>query len=255
MDRFERLRYQTTDRRKALLTEIIQAELLAREAERRGLAEKPETRELVRIALRDELLRDLRDRQVRPEQIPMTEVRAHFDAHRADFREPERRRISTIDMATSERAASVLAAAKGSTAQRWGELVREHSGSKPAPDAPVELLGDVGLVTAPASGETDNAKVPEPVRAAAFEVAEVGTVLDRVVQANGRFYVLRLTGKNAARDRKLEEAERSIRVRLAQERLRRAEEDLVKELRERFPVKIDEEALARVKVPPETTKR
>jgi peptidyl-prolyl cis-trans isomerase C len=37
MDPFERLRYQSPDRRKQLLNEIIQVELLAEEAKRRGL--------------------------------------------------------------------------------------------------------------------------------------------------------------------------------------------------------------------------
>src|SRR5262245_26327245 len=51
MDRFERLRYQTADRRKQLLDEMINVELLAAEAERRGLADKPETKELERQIL------------------------------------------------------------------------------------------------------------------------------------------------------------------------------------------------------------
>jgi hypothetical protein len=60
---------------------------------------------------------------------------------------------------------------------------------------------------------------------------------------------VRLTGKNDARDRLLEEADRTIRVLIAQERLHRAEADLEKDLRARFPVKIDEAALAKVAVP------
>jgi hypothetical protein len=43
MDRFERLRYQTADRRKLLLDEMINTELLAREAERRGIDRLPST--------------------------------------------------------------------------------------------------------------------------------------------------------------------------------------------------------------------
>lgn len=254
MDRFERLRYQTADRRKALLNEIIQTELLAREAERRGLAEKPETRELVRLALRDELLHDLREGEVRPEAIPVSDVRAHYDAHRGEFREPERRRLSHIEVESAALAEKVRAEATGSSPTQWGELVRRHSLSKPAADTPVELLGDLGLVTSPAAGASDSARVAEPLRIAAFEIEAPGTVLGRVVEASGRFHVLRLTGKNAPRDRTFEEAERTIRVHLAQARLRKAEENLVKELRARFPVRIDEAALARVQVPAEEQK-
>src|SRR5512147_645373 len=45
MDPFERIRYQSPDRRKQLLNEIIQVELLAEEAKRRGLDKTPETQE------------------------------------------------------------------------------------------------------------------------------------------------------------------------------------------------------------------
>ncbi|HVW29529.1 MAG TPA: peptidyl-prolyl cis-trans isomerase, partial [Polyangiaceae bacterium] len=119
---------------------------------------------------------------------------------------------------------------------------------KPAADIPDELAGDLGLVTPPSFGKNDNARVPEPLRAAAFEIEKPGDVLGRVVEAGG-FHVLRLTAVNAPRERPLEEADRAIRVVIAQERLHRAEADLEKELRGRFPVKIDEAALAKVTVP------
>lgn len=252
MDRFDRMRYQTPDRRKKLLDEMIDMTLLAREAERRGLSKTPETQELVRQILRDEVLRDLRERQPRVEDIPSGEVRAYYDAHRDDFREPERRRISVIVVSDAALAARLLTDAKSADAPRWGELVRKHSSGKPDDPAmppPVELAGDVGLVTAPASGKNDNPRVPEAVRAAAFEIGAVGTVLDRVVTVEKQSYLVRLTGKNAPRDRTLEEAERTIRVRLTEEKLKAAEAALEQELRQRFPVRIDEKALAAVAVP------
>jgi peptidyl-prolyl cis-trans isomerase C len=249
MDRLERVRYQTPDRRKQLLDELIDVELLAREAERRGLGERPEAKELVRQILRDEVFAELRDKQPPLDQIPATEVRAYYEAHRGDFKEPERRRISHIVLRDKAQAESLLSEARGTTPKRWGELVRKSSLDKPAPDVPDELLGDLGLVTPPAFGKNDNARVPEPVRAASFEIDKVGDVLGRVVEAPGGFHVVRLTGKNDARDRLLEEADRTIRVLIAQERLHRAEADLEKELRARFPVKIDEAALAKVPLP------
>ncbi|HEX6275195.1 MAG TPA: hypothetical protein VFZ53_19280, partial [Polyangiaceae bacterium] len=45
MDPFERMRYQSQDRRKRLLDEMIEVELLAGEARRRGLDKLPETEE------------------------------------------------------------------------------------------------------------------------------------------------------------------------------------------------------------------
>jgi hypothetical protein len=248
MDRIERARYQTPERREQLLKEIVDVELLAREAERRGLADKPEAKALERQILRDEVLADLRDKQPPLDQIPAADVRAYYDAHRADFKEPERRRIAHVVVVDKAAAERILAEARGASAQQWGELVRKTSRDKPKTDVPDELAGDLGLVTPPSFGKNDNARVPEPVRAAAFEIEKVGDVLGRVVEAGG-FHVLRLTAVNVPRDRPLEEADRAIRVAIAQERVRRAEADFEKELRARFPVKIDEVALAKVQVP------
>ena len=94
-----------------------------------------------------------------------------------------------------------------------------------------------------------NPRVPEALRAAVFEVDQVGHVLDRVVPEGGRFHVVRMTGRTEARDRSFQDAERTIRVSLVQQRIRERETQLEQELRQRFPVTIDEAALAGVKVP------
>lgn len=249
MDRFERLRYQTADRRKQLLDEMINVELLAAEAERRGLADRPETKELVRQILRDAVIQELRDKEPALADLPEGEVRAYYDAHRSDFKEPERRRVSHIAVRDRAIADKVLTLAKTASAQQWGDLVRKYSTDKPPAEVPVELAGDLGLVTAPSAGKSDNPRVPEVVRAAVFEVSEPGTVLDHVVEEGGTFHVVRLTGKGDARDRSFEEAERTIRVRLLEERLRAAQLELERSLRERFPVQVDEAALSKVVVP------
>ena len=69
-----------------------------------------------------------------------------------------------------------------------------------------------------------------------------------VVKAGSSFYVVRLTQKLPAHERSFEEAERSIRVKLAQDRLRKKEEELLAELRKSVKVEIDEAALGTVKV-------
>ncbi len=249
MDRLDRLRYQTADRRKELLDQIIDVELLAREAERRGLADAPETKELVRQILRAEVLNQLRSTLPKVEDIPAAEVRAYYEAHRADFKEPARRRVADIVVASRATAEKVLAEARAASPKAWGELVRRHSLDKPGPDVPDELAGDLGLVTPPAAGKSDNAHVPEPVRAAVFEIDKPGDVLDRVVEDGNRFYVVRLVAKNEARDRSLPEADRAIRMVLLEWRLHKAEADLERDLRARYPVNVDRAALAKVVVP------
>ena len=96
MDPFDRLRYQTKERRRELLNEMINVELLASEAKRRGLDKEPETEEAVRTILRDAMLAETRSDLPTPAEIPADEVRAFFEANGDKFSEPERRRVAAV---------------------------------------------------------------------------------------------------------------------------------------------------------------
>lgn len=248
MDSFERLRYQSPERRKQLLQEMIRVELLAVEAKARGLDKKPETQERLRQILRDELLRRARADLPTPAEIPEQDVRAWYDAHKDDYHEPERRRAAVIALDDEAKAKKVLELARKATPAEWGKLVREHS-LDPARDAagsPLELAGDLGIVSGPGEKKGENPRVPGAVRESLFKLGKIGDVAAELAREGGRFYVVRLTGRTEARDRSYAEAERTIRVSLVQDRLDAAEKKLEAELRQRYPVKVDDAALARV---------
>jgi peptidyl-prolyl cis-trans isomerase C len=252
MDPFERIRYQSADRRRLLLNEIVQVELLADEAKRRGLDKQPETQERLRQILKDELLRDLRNKAPGPSEISDADVHAYFDAHHDEFKEPERRRVAHIVVATDAQAKAALQRASGASAADWGKLVADLSADKPARSAapaPTELAGDLGIVGPPGHPRGANPRVPEALRAAVFEVDKVGDVLNRIVPDGGRFHIVRMTGRTEARDRSFQDSERTIRVALVQQKIREREEQLETELKQRYPVTVDDEALAQVKVP------
>jgi DNA-directed RNA polymerase subunit F len=250
MDQFDRLRYQSPERRKELLDEMIDVELLAREAEAKGYDKDPVAQQELRAILRDAVLKDARKDVPLPSDIPEKEVRDYYEAHKADYVDPERRRVSCIVLRDEATAKAVLADAKGATAARWGELVRARSIDVAAKaNVPTDLAGDFGMVSPPGDPKGENPRVPEPVRAAVFEIGAVGDVLDRVVPGgDGRFYVVRLAQKTEPHARAFAEAERSIRVKLAQDKIKAREEALLAELKKEVPVQIDEAALAAVKV-------
>jgi peptidyl-prolyl cis-trans isomerase C len=252
MDPFERLRYQSPDRRKQLLDELVDLELLAEEARRRGLDKQPETQERVRQMLRDELLAEVRGSVPSPNDISEADARRYYDEHRDDFREPERRRVAHIALGSEAEAKAVLEKALGASPAEWGKLVEAKSKDargKPSSSLPPELAGDLGIVGPPGHPRGENPNVPEPLRAAVFEIEKLGGVLPRPVAAGGAFHVLRLTGKTDARDRTFADAERSIRVALVQERIRTREAELEQELKKKYPVTIDEAQLAKIPVP------
>lgn len=251
MDQFDRMRYQAAERRKELLHEMIDVMLLADEAREKGYDNDPIAQQEMREILRDAILARAREGVPAPNDIGEEEVRAYFEAHKGDFHDPERRRLSLVVMNDKRAAEGVLEQAKKASAAQWGEIVRARSiDAQAKANVPVDLAGDVGFVAPPGDARGVNARVPEEVRAAAYDaaLAKPGDVLPRVVEAGARSYLVRLTSKTEAHDRSLPEAERAIRVRLAQEKIRAKEQALLDELRKQFPVQIDEAALAQVKV-------
>lgn len=250
MDQFDRLRYQSPERRKELLDEMITVQLLAKEASAKGYDKDPLARQELRAILRDSMLAEARKSAPVPADVPESEARAWFEAHRAEYKDPERRRLSVIVLRDEATARDALAAAKKSpTSTQWGEVVRAKSIDPQArANVPVDLAGDLGIVSPPGDPRGENTRVPDEVRAAAFEIAELGGIADKVVASRGKFYVVRLTQKIAPHERTFEEAERSIRVKLAQDKLRAKEDELIAELRKTVKVAVDEAALATVKV-------
>lgn len=250
MDQFDRLRYQSAERRKELLDEMITVELLAKEAVEKGYDKDALAQQELRAVLRDAMLAEARKGAPTPADIPEADVRAWFEAHRAEYKDPERRRVSIISLASAGEAENVLAAVKKNRGvAEWGELVRSKSLDPQArANVPVDLAGDVGIVSPPGDPRGDNPRVPAEVRAAVYGIEELGGIYDKVVPSGGRFFVVRLTGKIPPHERAYEEAERSIRVKLAQDKLRAKEDELIAELKKSVKVEIDEAALGTVKV-------
>ena len=249
LDQFDRMRYQSPERRKELLGEMIDVMLLADEARARGYDKDPVTQQELREILRDAMLKKARQGVPAPNEIPAEDVRAYYDAHRADFHDPERRRVSAIVLASEATATTTLDAARKANPGQWGELVRAKSTDSLAKsNTPIEMAGDFGFVSPPGDVRGGNQRVPEEVRVGIFDVDKVGDVLPRVVKSGTRYYVVKLTGRTEAHDRSLEDSERQIRVKLAQDTIHAREVALLDDLRKQYPVKIDEAALAQVAV-------
>jgi len=251
MDQFDRLRYQSPERRKELLRELVNIQLLADEAVAKGYDKDPLTQQELRSILRTAMMEQAHAGAPSPASIPGSEVQAYYEAHKEQYREPERRRISIIVVVDEKVAAAVLETAKKSTSAQWGELVRSKSMDPTAKaNVPVDFAGDYGIISPPGDPSGDSSKAPDEVRAAAYQIPQVGDVYEKLVKPakDGRFYIVRLTQKTDAHERTLTEADRAIRVKLVQDKVREREEDLLNRLRAEYPVQIDDAVLATVHV-------
>ena len=255
MDRYERLRYQSEERQRELLDEMIEVELLAQEARRRGLDKKPEVQLRLRQALRDELLADLERSIPGPESFSEREVKEYYDAHRDEFQEPLRHRVQVIRVGSLALANQVLrelgptdsptngATTKGAVGgDDWARASAKYSLDRDAlgPTDTEELRGDLGFVSAPGQERGDNPEVPAEVRKAVFELDELGEIFPSPVKSNESYYIVRLEGISPARDRSMQDAARTIRIELRRRAFLAAEKKFEEELRKKYPVAISQ---------------
>ncbi|MCH2107868.1 MAG: peptidylprolyl isomerase [Polyangiaceae bacterium] len=255
MGEFERLRYQSPERQKALLDELIEAELLAQEARRRELDKTPEYRLKLIQAVRDKALLELKNSLPGPESFTEAEVEDWYEAHLDEYREPERRRVSLLIFPTEKSAAKALAEIKADPQKAWSAYAKKYSSlGVEDPDAHhgAELAGDQGFTSAEGVERGSNEQVPPAVRQGLFQLKKQGEIAPAPVKLNKGWGVYRWTGTSAARTRSRADSERAIRAALARKQFREAEGQLEKELREAHPVVINQQMIDALKASSES---
>ncbi|MFI5302708.1 MAG: peptidyl-prolyl cis-trans isomerase [Polyangiales bacterium] len=243
MPEYERIRYQGVDRRKELLKGMIDVQLLADEAKKRGLDKDPVVQEELRQVLvgwmRSKLLAEL----PAPSDLPEADVRAYYDGHPEQFHEVERRRIAQVLTRDEAKAKQAYDEAKSATPPVWGTIVRKYTEESPPGTEAIDLAGDVGFVTAPEDSHAPlSQRVTTEMRTAAFALKDVNEVTAPFKDGKG-WHVVRLLSKQAARVQGYADVAMQIRYRMLQERRADAEKKLIEATRAQVKVEIDEAAI------------
>jgi parvulin-like peptidyl-prolyl isomerase len=231
-------RFESPERRKEFLDNLVRYELLVYEAKRRGYADDPEVVSARRNIMIQELIKQEVDEPLESEEISDEVVQAEYEANPTEFDRPAQVRASHIFIEDRAKAARVLKQAKAADQSAFTKLARDESED----ETTKADGGDLRFFTA-------DAEKPSPaVRDAAFSLARVGAVYPELIEAGGGYHIVMLTGKRAELKRTYEQAKRAIRHKLARERKEAAMEALTQRLREQVDVEVDYEALAEVKV-------
>ena len=203
MDQFDRLRYQSPERRKELLDEMIDVELLAHEADARRATTRIRSRSrssarscATRCSPRRARARRRRATSPRP-RCARTSTRT-----RRTTRIPSgaaSRSSCSKDEATRERRRS--AQAKKARPRRSGasSSARSRSTRRRRPTCPVDLAGDLGIVSPPGDARGENPRVPDGgARRGLRDRRRSDDVLGARREGGDKFYVVRLTQKTDA---------------------------------------------------------
>jgi len=241
-----RARYNSPERRREFLDNLVRFELLAQEAERRGYGNDAEVQRTLKQVMIQRLMKQDFEDKVKVESISDEDMRKYYDEHREEYHKPEQVRASIIlvkDRAKAERLLREILAKSGD-ARFFRQTAQEQS-----EDAETKARGgDLRYFSRPAERRADEPTVPAEVANAAFELANVGDVSGNLVKAGGGNYIVKLTGKRKALDRTFDEVRRTIQNRLWRERRQAEIERFVEDLRKQANVRIHEDVLGQIQV-------
>jgi peptidyl-prolyl cis-trans isomerase C len=249
---FLRARYNTLDRKKEFLENLIRNELLAQEAQRQGFDKSPAVKEQKKRAMIQELIKKQLDERLSGADIADGELKKFYDAHLDDFVKPERARVFHILLAARD--AKEKAAAKKHAAELLKDIeAREKKGEVNAfQQAAIKESKD--QLSAPMGGDLRFLSKDELAKAYNHQLADAAFALKNPGDKAGPLEtpagveLVKLQVKTVALNRSFEDSKESIRGRMARERRSREYDDWMKKLRENAKVSINDAELDKVQV-------
>ena len=235
---YVRARYTSMERKKEFLDNLVRFEVLAKEAQKKGLDKDPEVVRTMKQVMIQKLLKDEFDK-LTLKDISDGDCKKYYDAHPEEFNKPEEARVSMILVKDAATAKKVLADAriKGVDNQGFRNLVAEYSIDQPTK----ERGGDLRYF------DQSTKEVPKEIVQAAFKLQNIGDNSEPV-KTGGGVAILKLTGRRKALSRSFDEVKEQIRNKLYREKRQDSMEQYVKDLRNKATIKIDEGKLAKVQI-------
>lgn len=236
-----RARYTSLEQKKEFLDSLVRFEILAKEAYKRGLDKDPEVVRTMKQVMIQKLMRDEFDSKITADTVKDADMQAYYQANLADYVKPEEVRASAIIMKNKAQADRVLLEAKGEagkTNKGFRDLVTKYT-----QDEETKLRGgDLRYFDA------SSKDIAAPVVKAAFTLVNTGDVSGVVDGGDGKFYILKQTGRRKAVTKSFDEAKPQIRNKLFREQRMQAQKDFVDGLRQQAKIEIDEANLAKVRI-------
>ncbi len=250
MSPFVRARYRDPNRLREYVENMIQLELLAREADARGYGDDPEVRRSTLESAVQHMIRTDIDERITASSIPEADVLVYYDAHPEEFSRPEMRRASHILLESREAADAAIERARGGDMRSFRALAQELS----ADTETRTRGGDLRYFDAQGRGpNTADPAVDAAIATATFALGAVGDLSEPIDVGEGRFSVIKLTGLRPAEHRSVADASDAIRMRLFRQRREEALDSLVERLRASVPTEVHYERMANLRMEPAPT--
>jgi parvulin-like peptidyl-prolyl cis-trans isomerase-like protein len=248
---FIRARYSTLERKKEFLDNLIRFEVLAKEAERQGLAKDPDVQmTLKKIMVQKLVQKSFQDPGAAPE-LPEADLSKYYEDHRDEYSRPKRVRVAAVvfnapqgspdrakKLVLAQKALAKLKVEEKKNSLAFAQIVSEFS-EDPATKA---AAGDLQFKSA----EELEKAWSKPVADAAFKLKAGET--SGVVQAPQGLYILKFTGEQPELNRTFDQVKAQIANKLQREKRTKEFDEWLKGLREQAKVTIDDKALDAVEI-------
>ena len=244
---FARARYNSIVRKEDFLNNLVQFEVLAAEAKKRGLKEDPKVvlemkQAMVRMLMADEI-----DSRMKSIKITEEELKAYYDEHVKDYVRPAKVRSSQIVVSDQAAADALLKELKSEFLKdpRHKRRIFALKAKAVSIDKPTaDLGGDMRFY----ASQQDGGLVAKVLSEAVFALEHVGDMTTPIKSDSG-VHILMLTAKKARYERTFDEVKANIRNRLYRERRTSVELDFVKEVKAQHKIEVNKENLAKIKDP------
>lgn len=244
---YARVRYSTTAQREELLQSVIVFEVLADEAERRGLKDDPEVLHQMKEVMVRRLLVEEERSKLSPGDITEAEIARYYNEHTSDYYTEPQRRALVIKVRTEKFARDIhaeLVAGKSEPDVQKRVLAFRKLSAKHSIERGLSTKGgDVGFLP-PANKLRNNREISRRV----FELKEIGD-FSEPYQHESIWTIVMLMDKRPERTRPLEAVSGEIRQELYESRRKELREKFIADLRAKAKIEIEEENLAKIEPP------
>jgi peptidyl-prolyl cis-trans isomerase C len=244
---YARARYNSLERKKEFLDNLVRFEVLAAEASRKGYDRDSDVVQQMKQTMVRKLMTREVSNLVKLADISDADMQAYYKEESKSYHKPEQVRVSHVLIADKGRALKMFAGLKKSIkADRrnyrkiFADFARESSEDTDSR----ARGGDLRFFPRTEQG----GEKPQALSDGAFALQKVGD-LSKPVKTDKGWHLLLLTGRKNPYDRTFEQVKRQIQNRLYRKQKRAATDKFVADLKAKARVNIEPEHLDKIKVP------
>jgi peptidyl-prolyl cis-trans isomerase C len=243
---FARMRFNSPERRREFLDDLIRFELLAKEAKARGYDKDPDVQRTMKNVMIQKLTQLEIEKKVKLADITEEEMRRYYEENKYRYNQPEKVRVSQIVIKDKRKAQRILREikAKRQDSQFFREMVRQHSED----EITKRRGGDLYFFPRVEDRREGDMKIDPAIVKAAFSIKEIRDVYPKLIQTPKGYHIIRLEGRRREIKRSFEDVKRQIQHTLWQEKRQKTIDALVERLKKKAKVKIYEDRLSKVVV-------